>query len=353
MKNCKSICLGNRQIGFSHKPFIIAEVAQAHDGSLGLAHSFIEECAKSGADAIKFQTHIALAESTPGESFRINFSYQDSTRFDYWKRMEFTSDQWQGLKNHADSLGLIFLSSPFSTEAVEMLDRIGVPGWKIGSGEVSNPLLLEAVCKTSKPVLLSSGMSSYTEIKEQVRFINEREVPLALFQCTSQYPVKLGEIGLNVIDEMRKLFHVPVGLSDHSGQIFPGLAALARGADLLEVHVNFHKGMFGPDTSSSITFDKLKLITEAALAFYEMNRSSVDKDSAAAKLQDMKKLFGKSVALLAPQLAGTKLSKEMLTVKKPGTGIPASELHLCIGRKLVNDVLENRVLTWNDISKEI
>src|SRR5918992_3358857 len=122
---------------------IIAEVAQAHDGSLGMAHAFIDAIATTGADAVKFQTHIASAESTPTEPWRIQFSRQDTSRYDYWKRMEFTEAQWSGLKQHADERGLIFLSSPFSIEAVELLERVGVAAWKVASGEVSNRPLFE------------------------------------------------------------------------------------------------------------------------------------------------------------------------------------------------------------------
>ena len=125
-----------RPVGTSQACYIVAEMAQAHDGSLGTAHAYIDAIAKAGADAIKFQTHIAAAESTPSEPWRVKFSPQDATRYDYWKRMEFTEKQWHGLKKHADERGLKFLSSPFSVEAVELLTRVGVAAWKVASGEV-------------------------------------------------------------------------------------------------------------------------------------------------------------------------------------------------------------------------
>lgn len=117
---------------------IVAEVAQAHDGSLGMAHAFIDAVANAGADAIKFQTHIAAAESAPHEQWRVKFSYQDATRYDYWRRMEFTPDQWHGLKRHCDARGLTFLSSPFSVDAVDLLTQVGVAAWKVASGEVAS-----------------------------------------------------------------------------------------------------------------------------------------------------------------------------------------------------------------------
>src|SRR5262247_912617 len=142
--------------GLSTQCCIVAEVAQAHDGSLGTAHAFIDACAKTGADAVKFQTHIAAAESTPGEPWRVKFSRQDATRYNYWKRMEFTEEQWHGLREHAHERGLEFLSSPFSIEAVELLTRVGVAAWKVASGEVSNLPMFERIATSGLHIFLST-----------------------------------------------------------------------------------------------------------------------------------------------------------------------------------------------------
>ena len=141
--------IGEKSVGPGQPCLIVAEVAQAHDGSLGAAHAFIDAIADSGADAVKFQTHIAAAESTLGEPWRVKFSLQDNTRFDYWKRMEFTEEQWHGLKRHADKSGLLFLSSPFSFEAVELLNRVGVAAWKVPSGETANTPMLDHIIATA------------------------------------------------------------------------------------------------------------------------------------------------------------------------------------------------------------
>ncbi|MBA3271470.1 MAG: N-acetylneuraminate synthase family protein, partial [Acidobacteria bacterium] len=141
--------------------YVIGEVALTHDGSLGLAHAFVDAIATTGADAVKFQTHIATAESTPGEPFRVQFSKQDTSRYDYWVRTSFSTEQWQELADHTRKAGLDFISSPFSLEAVTLLDRAGVALWKVASGEVSNVSLLDAMTQTSRPVLLSSGMSPF------------------------------------------------------------------------------------------------------------------------------------------------------------------------------------------------
>lgn len=345
----QSFKIAQHQVGGEAPCYIIAEVAQAHDGSLGLAHSYIAAVAAAGADAIKFQTHIAAAESTPGEPFRVNFSYQDVSRYDYWKRIEFSPDQWRGLVEHCKEVGLTFLSSPFSIEAVELLENIGMEAWKVGSGEVNNPVLLKAMAATGRPILLSSGMSDWDEMTRSVELVRSHEVALALFQCTSKYPTPVTDVGLNVLDEMRSLFKVPVGLSDHSGQIYPGLAAMARGCDFLEVHVVFDRGIFGPDSPASLTLQEVKQLVVARDAFHTMITHPVDKNALAREMEPMRQLFNKSVALRSPQPAGTLLQEQMLTVKKPGSGIHAQSLHKCVGRRLKVAVSTDRVLNWEDL----
>src|SRR5437870_2808368 len=147
---------------------IVGEVAQAHDGSLGMAHALIDAIATAGADAVKFQTHIAGAESTIAEPWSVRFSVQEESRYAYWRRMEFTEDQWRGLQRHAAERGLLFLSSPFSVEAIDLLTRVGVAAWKVASGEVANLLMLDRMAATGLPVILSSGMSCLDEIDAAV-----------------------------------------------------------------------------------------------------------------------------------------------------------------------------------------
>src|SRR5262245_4467233 len=154
-KKPKHIMIGDRPIGESHSPFIIAEIAQSHEGSLGLAHAFIDLAAECGVDAVKFQTHIAAEESTKDEAFRVPLSGQDPTRYEYWRRMECTPEQWQGLAHHAQQKSLIFLSSAFSVAAVKLLEALGMPAWKVGSGEFRSENLFKAMVMTGRPLLLS------------------------------------------------------------------------------------------------------------------------------------------------------------------------------------------------------
>ena len=175
---------------------IIAEIAQAHDGSVGILHSYIDALASTSVDAVKFQTHIAEAESSEYEKFRVPFSYVDKTRFDYWKRMELSLEQWIEIKNHCHKVGLLFISSPFSCEAVDLLEQAGVDQYKVGSGEVTNLLMLEKIAKTGKPVILSSGMSSVKEIDEAIALLNKFNCNVSLLQCTTAYPTQPKQWGL-------------------------------------------------------------------------------------------------------------------------------------------------------------
>ena len=226
------IKIAGRKVGGGAPAYLVAEVAQAHDGSLGLAHRFIDAAKDAGADAVKFQTHFADEESTLDEPFRVKFSKQDETRFAYWKRMEFTDEQWAGLVGHAHEIGIGFLSSAFSQGSVDLLERLGIPAWKVASGEIVSEALVDRMVATGKPILISTGMSRYAEIEAALARVKKGRAPVAILQCTSRYPTPLEEVGLNVIGEMRARFACPVGLSDHSGVVFPSIFAIAKGADI-------------------------------------------------------------------------------------------------------------------------
>ncbi len=328
---------------------IIAEIAQAHDGSLGMAHAYIDAAAEAGADAVKFQTHIAAAESTPAEPWRIKFSRQDATRYEYWKRMEFTEEQWLGLKQHALERGLQFLSSPFSMDAVELLFRVGVSAWKIASGEVSNTPLFERIMTTNLPILLSTGMSPLKEIDAAVERIKKHHIPLTVFQCTSMYPTPPEKLGINLLPFFRERYHCDVGLSDHSGTIYAGLAATSLGANAVEVHITFSRDLFGPDVPASLTPLELRQMVEGIRFIEKALTHPVDKDVMAADLMGMRKLFTKSVVTRTPLDAGTILQAEHLITKKPGTGIPAEHLPELLGRTLKKNVPVDHLLTEADL----
>jgi N-acetylneuraminate synthase len=342
-------CTGASKLKPTPGCLIIGEVAQAHDGSLGMAHAFIDAIANAGADAVKFQTHIAAAESTPDEPWRIKFSPQDATRYDYWKRMEFTEAQWHGLKRHADERGLLFLSSPFSLEAVELLARVGVAAWKVASGEVSNTLMLERMTATGLPIFLSTGMSPLNEIDAVVEKLKSRNLPLAVMQCTSAYPCPPEKVGLNLIPFYRDRYDCAVGLSDHSGTIYPSFAAVTLGIEVLEVHVTLSREMFGPDVPASITASELRQLVEGIRFIEKMKANPVDKNAMAREMAPLRDLFTKSVVAKVDLPAGTILQEEHLAVKKPGTGIPAGRLPELIGCRLRRAIAANALLQEQDL----
>jgi N,N'-diacetyllegionaminate synthase len=340
--------IADRPVGPDAPPLVIGEVAQAHDGSLGIAHAFVDAIADAGADAVKFQTHIAEAESTPAEEFRVAFSRQDASRFDYWKRTGFDEAGWIGLAEHARERGLIFLSSPFSLEAVDLLERVGVPAWKIGSGEVSNTLLLDRVAGTALPVLLSSGMSSYAELDRAVELLRGR-APFAVLQCTSAYPSAPEQTGLNVLADLAARYGAPVGLSDHSGTIFGSLAAVTLGAAVIEVHVTLGREMFGPDVPSSVTTEELRSLVAGVDFIHRARTSGVDKDEAAQEAEPLRKLFTKSIVASRPLEAGTTLTKSDLALKKPGGGLGPDRLESLVGRRLRRDLPTDAVVAEADV----
>jgi len=331
--------------------FIIAEIAQAHDGSLGLAHSYIDAVAKTGCNAIKFQTHIADAESSLEEPFRVNFSYEDKTRFDYWKRMEFTLDQWKEIKKHCDEVGLEFISSPFSNTAVDLLEEVGVARYKIGSGEVNNFVLLEKIIQTGKPIIISSGMSSFEELDITIAFLKNRKANYSILQCTTAYPTKSTQFGFNVIKELKERYNVNVGFSDHSSSIEASIAAVALGANILEFHVVFNKEMFGPDAKASLNFKETKQLVKAVRNIKNALNNPVDKTDN-SNFKDLKQIFEKSLAINKDLPKGHVLSFSDLETKKPkGFGILASDYQSIIGKELNKNLNQWDFLTFNDLKK--
>ena len=329
---------------------IIAELGQAHDGSIGIAHSYIDALAETGVNAIKFQTHIAGAESSNLEPFRVNFSYEDKTRFDYWKRMEFSKDQWIELKNHCEDKGLEFISSPFSIEAARLLNDIGVKRFKIGSGEVNNFLLLEYLSRLNKPILVSSGMSSFDELDQTVSFMKEKNVEISLFQCTTSYPCKSGDWGLNLIPKFRERYKLPIGFSDHSGDVFAPLAATALGAELLEFHVVFDKRMFGPDAKSSLTINETKKVVEGARQIHHDLHINNNLKLNSSRFNELKNTFEKSLAINKNLRKGDVIKFEDLEAKKPANqGISTKYFKDLLGKQITEDLTQWSFLTKKHI----
>ena len=313
-------------------------------------HSYIDAIGQTGVDAIKFQTHIAEAESSRLEPFRVKFSYEDESRFDYWKRMSFDTEVWVEIKGHCEDVGLEFMSSPFSIAAVDLLEQLGMKRYKIGSGEVNNHLLLKRIVQTGKPVILSSGMSSFEELDESVDFIKKFDIIPSLLQCTTSYPTPPEQVGLNVIQELKKRYPESlVGLSDHSGSIYPSLAAASLGAEIIECHVTFDRRMFGPDSTSSITIDELTELVKGIRMIETMLNNPVHKNDT-QQYKQLKAVFGKSLAVNKNLSEGHIIQEIDLETKKPASeGILAADFSKVVGSQLKVSKSKYDFLKYGDL----
>jgi N-acetylneuraminate synthase len=310
-----------------------------HDGSLGNAIRLAEVAAECGADAIKFQLHDAQAETTrdaPSPPY-----FQHETRWEYFQRTAFDDAQWATLKAACDAAGIEFLCSVFSIEAVERLEQIGVRRYKIGSGEVTNLELVRRVAQTGKPVLLTSGMSSWAELDKAVEAAGQN---VTVLQCTSAYPTPPDRVGLNVLAEARERYGKPVGFSDHTVGNYAAFAAVALGATVVEKHFTLSKELYGPDAGMSMEPAELEDLVEGIRDIEAMLASPVDKDDIES-LVGMKRVFEKSVVTVAEIPAGALIERNMLAAKKPGTGIPAARIADVVGRTARIDIAADTVLT--------
>jgi N-acetylneuraminate synthase len=318
---------------------IIAEVGLAHEGSLGLAFKFIEAAKRSGADIVKFQLHIPEFESSISEKFRIEFSPQDKTRWEYWNRTAFTLSEWQLIVNKCKAESIDFCVSVFCVRAIEMMVEIGVKNLKLGSGDLNNLELQDSLMNWNGNLFISTGMSTYSEIDQAINaFKFQLELgTLTVFQCTSKYPTPMDQVGLNVMKEIKNKWKVRIGLSDHSEGIDSSIAAICHGAEAIEKHVVFSLDMFGPDVTSSINFEELKTLVKFR-DNYNYLMKAIDKDSQALQLANERQIFGRSLGFNRAFRSGEIVRVEDFCLRKPAGGLNWNDRHLFVGKKLNRDV---------------
>jgi N,N'-diacetyllegionaminate synthase len=334
---------------------IIAEIGLSHEGSLGQAHSFIDSAMKAGADIVKFQIHLPELESSRNENFRVEFSTQDSTRTDYWKRTAFTLEQYYELSQHARNLGLNFCVSVFSGGAVGWAKKIGADIIKIGSGDIGNEEIIESLNDYTGELIISSGMSTWNEInhavavvKEHLKLVNK----LTLLQCTSLYPTPLNKVGINVMKKMKeKISGIGVGLSDHTPGINSSIVALVNGAEIIEKHITYSREMFGPDIKSSITFEELKTLSIFRNELMEI-LSDVDKDTVAQELTRERNIFGRSLGLKRNLPIGHRIELDDFCLRKPAGGLNWEDRNQILGQKLKRPYQVDQLLTPDHVEIE-
>jgi len=341
--------IGNKVISDKNSPLIIAEIGQAHDGSIEKVFRFIDKIKENGGDAAKFQLHLASEESTLDEPFRVKIK-NFKNRYKYWESVEFSVEEWFKISKYCERKKVIFLSSVFSKRGVHILTKVKTSAWKVASGEFRSNELIDEMIKTKLPILFSTGMMNFKEIKNLHSKLNKKSIDHAIFQCTSNYPVKLENTGLNVISELRQKFNCAIGYSDHSGLISPSIMALTLRANLIEVHLKLKKNDSGPDSSSSLDFKEFKDLCRIRDEIFLVNSNPVNKNIIKKDIHVMRKLFGKSIALKVDLKKGSVIKKNDLTMKKPGFGFNQNQMKNIIGRTVVNFVSSKRILKPKDIS---
>jgi N,N'-diacetyllegionaminate synthase len=325
---------------------IIAEVGSVHDGSFGNSLSLIGSAAECGVDAVKFQTHIAEAETLPGAPMPPFF--KGEPRFEYFKRTGFTLQQWQQLKARCEEHSVRFMSSPFSEAAVDLLESVGLDLYKIPSGEITNLPMLDKIAKLNKPVLLSSGMSSWRELDAAIQVVRNQHTKITVLQCTSEYPCPYEHVGLNVMNEMRERYQVPVGLSDHTLTPYATFAAVTLGASVIEKHFTLSRRMYGSDAPHSLEPVEMKDLVRGVRAIETMLSSQVNKEDTSS-LSEMKTIFEKSLVVVTDIPAATVLTRDMIGIKKPGTGLRPDRLAEVIGKRTARALKRDSILTSTDI----
>jgi N,N'-diacetyllegionaminate synthase len=334
-----------RELAAGHPVLVIAEIGNNHDGSLRQAEALIRAAADAGADAVKFQTHIAEAEMLPSTPTPPHF---DEPRYAFTQRMELSLDDHRRLKAYAEERGLIWFSSPFSVEAVDLLEEVGTPLYKVASGEVTNPPLLERIAATGKPVIVSSGMSGFDDLARAVQQLQAAGSEVLVMQCTSTYPCPPEQVHLRAMVRLAERLSTPVGLSDHTPDIYASVGAVALGAVAIEKHFTLSNYLYGPDHQASLTPDGLARLVqgvrqvEAALGSAEKVRDPA--------LDPARATFEKSIVTRVEVPVGARIDAAMLTTKRPGNGIPALRISEVIGREAARPIGANALVVDADLA---
>lgn len=319
-----------------NKTFVIGEAGINHNGKLSLALKLVDKAKEAGVTAVKFQTFKAEALDSRKAKVKI------------FKKLELSKQDFIKLKKYCDKKGLIFLSTPHSPEAIGFLEPL-VPCYKIGSADLTNIPFLEKVASKKKPIILSTGMASLSEIRKVVRAIKkQRNTKIILLQCTTCYPCPLEEVNLQAITTLKKEFGLPVGLSDHTlSTVVPALA-VALGAQVIEKHFTLARTLPGPDHAASLTPEELKQMVKAIREAEKALGSPLKKPT--KNESKIKKLVRKSIVAKMALAKGTVLKKEMLTIKRPGTGIEPKDLDKVIGKKTKRGLGRDELIKLSDLN---
>jgi N-acetylneuraminate synthase len=343
--------LGAKRIGKGNPCYVIAEAGVNHNGSLDMALELVRKAAEAGADAVKFQTFKAenlVSESAPMAKYQKENLRSNGGQLEMLRKLELTAEEFHHIYTACHDHGIQFLSTPFDMESARLLDGMGVPAFKVGSGEITNLPFLHALASLGKPILLSTGMSDMVEVEAAVSTIRAAgDFPLAIMHCTSAYPAPAESCNLRAMDSLTKTFAVPVGYSDHTVGWDVCLAAVSLGATILEKHFTLDPSLPGPDHRASLDPAQLKKMIQEIRRVESALGTGV-KAPVEAEM-DTRLVARKSLVLARAVDKGGTIQEEDLTVKRPGTGIPPSQWRSVVGRRLKVDGAAERVLSWDDL----
>ncbi|HEY7949816.1 MAG TPA: N-acetylneuraminate synthase family protein [Solirubrobacterales bacterium] len=340
--------IGGRPVGEGHPTYVIAEAGANHNRDLAVARELVDVAAEAGADAVKFQTYSGEAlYSTKAPGFEYLGPHSEKSPSELLEDIALPREWQVELRDHAAARGIAFFSSPFDVEAIAELDALGVPAMKIASFEIVDPVLIAAAAATGRPLLISTGMATLGEVEAALRDATAAGATgVGLMQCTSVYPAPPEGANLRAMATMRTAFGVPVGLSDHTTGIAVPVAAAALGAAFVEKHFTLDRTMEGPDHPFALEPEELKAmvagIREAQAALGDGRKEGPGPEEA----KEMYGLARRSLIVVGDHPAGTVLSEEMLTRKRPGFGIAPRDLDKVVGRALRVAVEHDDVLTW-------
>jgi N,N'-diacetyllegionaminate synthase len=349
MRKMHKILIGNKGVGEGYSTFIIAEAGVNHNGSLKLAKTLIYTAKESGADAVKFQTFKTedLVTKNAEKTEYQKKSTTENSQYEMIKKLELSKNDFRELAKYADKNDIIFLSSPFDLGSVDLLDEIGIPAFKLGSGEITNFSLLEHVATKGRPVILSTGMATMNEIGEAVKLFNDNANDLILMHCVTSYPAKIEDINLKVIETLRSTFKLPVGFSDHTLEIQMPQAAVALGSCIIEKHFTIDKNLDGPDHKASLEPNEF---TEMVESIRNVEKCLGNGKKRLTKEEiEIKKIVRKSIVAKYDIRRGTILNKDMLDIKRPGTGIKPKYIHQLIGKELNENVKKDSLIKWDQM----
>jgi N,N'-diacetyllegionaminate synthase len=351
MASTSVIRIGPKSIGSGEPVFIIAEAGVNHNGDLHRAKKLVDAAAEAGADAVKFQTFRAdelVSASAPKARYQKETTGTDESQLEMIKRLELSADAFQELSTHCESRKILFLSSPFDPQSVDLLENLNILAYKVPSGEINNWPFLEHIASKHKPVILSTGMCYLSEVDEAIRVLGSAGcTELALLHCTSSYPASAASSNLRAMQTLAEAFQIPVGLSDHTlGAEIP-LAAVALGGCIIEKHLTLDKSLPGPDHQASMDPIELRSLIRAIRSVESAMGDGIKRPNASE--EDVRNVARRSILTRQAIPQGARITRDMLVFKRPGTGIPPSKLSTVVGRRAAREIPADTLIQFEDL----